>query len=223
MMALPASVGTFVVYGLSSLISALEIKFKILFIIGFVVLLLVSIIWFVVVDKLKKSCLELKEEQIEEPIILHTDQGPVYSSKKYNNLLNEYRVKFENLISLQSKIKKMSGDKEEKARRIDILNYQIDEIEKLCAYAKMNNLGAITLNDIDNVCCKTVEYDDFRLTNALLDKNKDLVFETLRRQKSSHEPPFGILSSVIRLYMEMYLVSVHFESGMNKTQISRLI
>ena len=47
-----------------------------------------------------------------------------------NNLLNEYRVKFENLLSLQSKIKKMSGDKEEKARRIDILNYQIDEIEK---------------------------------------------------------------------------------------------
>lgn len=47
-----------------------------------------------------------------------------------NDLLNEYKVKFENLLSLQSKIKKMSGDKEEKARRIDILNYQIDEIEK---------------------------------------------------------------------------------------------
>ena len=54
-----------------------------------------------------------------------------------------------------------------------------------------------------------------------LDKNKDLVFETLRRQKSSHEPPFAILSSVIRLYMEMYLVSVHFASGINKTQISK--
>ena len=74
MMALPASVGTFLVYGLSSLISALEIKFKVLFIIGFVVLLLVSIIWFVVVDKLKKSCLELKEEQIEEKEELGTSK-----------------------------------------------------------------------------------------------------------------------------------------------------
>lgn len=96
-----------------------------------------------------------------------------------------------------------------------------NEIDKLCAYAKMNNLSEITIEHIDNVCCKTIEFDDFRLTNALLDKNKDLVFETLRRQKASHEPPFAILSSVIRLYMEMYLVSVHFEAGMNKTQISK--
>ena len=98
-----------------------------------------------------------------------------------------------------------------------------NEIEKLCAYAKMNNLASVSINDIENVCCKTVEYDDFRLTNALLDKNKELVFETLRRQKASHEPPFAILASVIRLYMEMYLVSVHFTSGMNKTQISKAL
>ena len=45
-------------------------------------------------------------------------------------LLDEYRGKFNILLDLQSKIKRMSGDKEEKARRIDILNYQIDEIEK---------------------------------------------------------------------------------------------
>lgn len=95
-----------------------------------------------------------------------------------------------------------------------------NEIEKLCAYATYNNLKSINFSDIESVCCKTVEYDDFRLTNALLDKNKDLVFETLRRQKSSHEPPFAILSSVIRLYMEMYLVGIHFSKGMNKSQIS---
>ena len=47
-----------------------------------------------------------------------------------DSLLCEYKEKFELLLSLQSKIKRMSVDKEEKARRIDILNYQIDEIEK---------------------------------------------------------------------------------------------
>ncbi|MBO5356608.1 MAG: DNA polymerase III subunit delta [Clostridia bacterium] len=112
-------------------------------------------------------------------------------------------------------------------KMVDICGHDMwalsNEIEKLCAYAKMNNLSVITINEIDNVCCKTVEYDDFRLTNALLDRNKDLVFETLRRQKATHEPPFSILSSVIRLYMEMYLVSVHFASGMNKTQISEAL
>ena len=74
MMALPASVGTFVVYGLSSLLSALEIHFKVLFIIGFIVLFVVAIVWFLVVDKLKKSCLELKEEQVEEKQELETSK-----------------------------------------------------------------------------------------------------------------------------------------------------
>ncbi len=109
-------------------------------------------------------------------------------------------------------------------KMVDICGHDMwaltNEIEKLCAYAAMNNLKAITFDIIENVCCKTVEYDDFRLTNALLEKNKDLVFETLRRQKATHEPPFAILGSVIRLYMEMYLVGKHFASGMNKAQIA---
>ena len=112
-------------------------------------------------------------------------------------------------------------------RMVDICGHDMwtltNEIEKLCAYAQMNSLKSISYADIENVCCKSVEYDDFRLTNALLEKNKDLVFETLRRQKATHEPPFAILSSVVRLYMEMYLVQVHFASGMSKSQISQIL
>ncbi len=47
-----------------------------------------------------------------------------------DSLLTEYKEKFGYLLDLQTKIKRLSGDKEEKARRIDILTYQIDEIEK---------------------------------------------------------------------------------------------
>ena len=47
-----------------------------------------------------------------------------------DGLLTEYKVSYEKLLSIKSQIKKLSGDKEEKARRIDILSYQIDEIEK---------------------------------------------------------------------------------------------
>ena len=44
-------------------------------------------------DGLNQVLNKIKEEQINEPIILHTDQGSVYSSKSYNNLLNDcYRV-----------------------------------------------------------------------------------------------------------------------------------
>lgn len=46
------------------------------------------------------------------------------------NLLADYKACFAKLLEIQSVIKRLSADKEEKARRIDILNYQIDEIEK---------------------------------------------------------------------------------------------
>ena len=44
--------------------------------------------------------------------------------------VTEYRQAYEKLIEIKNQIKRLSGDKEEKARRIDILSYQIDEIEK---------------------------------------------------------------------------------------------
>ena len=94
------------------------------------------------------------------------------------------------------------------------------EIEKLCSYAKQNGLEKIEAKDIDYICCKTIEFDDFQLTNALLDRNKSLVFETLRRQKSAHEPAQAILGSVIRLYTDMLLVQRLYTGGMNKGQIA---
>ena len=35
---------------------------------------------------------KIKEEKIEDQIILHTDQGPAYSSKPYNNLHSEFNI-----------------------------------------------------------------------------------------------------------------------------------
>ena len=43
-------------------------------------------------DGLRQVLSKIKEEQINEPIILHTDQGAVYSSKSYNNLLNNFNI-----------------------------------------------------------------------------------------------------------------------------------
>ena len=93
-----------------------------------------------------------------------------------------------------------------------------NEIEKLCAYA--NETGkALGEDEIENICCKTVEYDDFQLTNALLAKDKKLVFQTLHRQKASHEPPFSILASIVRLYSELLLVQQLVARGLTNPQI----
>ena len=43
-------------------------------------------------DGLNQVLDKIKEESNDEPIILHTDQGAVYSSISYNNLLNEYNI-----------------------------------------------------------------------------------------------------------------------------------
>lgn len=43
-------------------------------------------------DGLNQVLNKIKEEQIETPIILHTDQGAVYSSYTYNNLLNDFNI-----------------------------------------------------------------------------------------------------------------------------------
>lgn len=45
-------------------------------------------------------------------------------------VVGEYSALYNELMSLKAQIKKLSGNKEEKARRIDILSYQIDELEK---------------------------------------------------------------------------------------------
>lgn len=45
-------------------------------------------------------------------------------------LLDEYRTVYTELSNLKSHIKRLSGNREEMARRIDILSYQIDELEK---------------------------------------------------------------------------------------------
>ncbi len=95
-----------------------------------------------------------------------------------------------------------------------------NEIEKLCAYAKANDISVVTKEIIDNVCCKTIEYDDFQLTNMLLEGSTEQVFETLRRQRMAFEPPNVILFSVVKLYTELYAVCRLYQSGMNKSQIA---
>ena len=57
-----------------------------------------------------------------------THIGYIDAMASSESLVSEFRTIYEELVSLKSQIKRLSGDKAEKARRIDILSYQIDEI-----------------------------------------------------------------------------------------------
>ena len=95
-----------------------------------------------------------------------------------------------------------------------------NEIDKLCAYAKQNGIGVIEEKHIDLVCCKSIEYDDFQLTNVLLEGKTQAVFETLRRQKLNHEPANIILFSIVKMYTELYAVCRLQSMGLSKAQIA---
>ena len=95
-----------------------------------------------------------------------------------------------------------------------------NEIKKLCAYALQNQIKINDKKIIDDVCCKTVEYDDFQLTNTLLEGSKTSVFETLKRQRLNREPPNLILYSIVRMYTEMYAVMRQHKAGMSKERIA---
>ena len=118
---------------------------------------------------------------------------------------------------------KLEGELSEKL--VEICGHDMwalsNEIDKLCAYVKAENREVVTIDDIQEVCCKTIEYGEYQLTNALLEKNKKLVFETLYRQKSSHEPPAIILASIVRLYSDLVLVLSLYEKGQSKGQIAK--
>ena len=59
-----------------------------------------------------------------------THIGYIDAMASSESLVSEFRTVYEELVSLKTQIKRLFGDKAEKARRIDILSYQIDEIEK---------------------------------------------------------------------------------------------
>ena len=58
----------------------------------------------------------------------HIDYIDAMTGEK--SVFEEYNLLFNRLSEIKNHIKRLSGDKEAKARKIDVLSYQIDEIEK---------------------------------------------------------------------------------------------
>ncbi len=58
----------------------------------------------------------------------HIDYIDAMTGEK--SVFEEYNLLFNRLSEIKNQIKRLSGDKEAKARKIDVLSYQIDEIEK---------------------------------------------------------------------------------------------
>lgn len=84
-MSTPVSLGTFVVYGVSALFSAVNIPFKGVFIVSSVAMLAVATVWFISLDKIKKACnderVQTDGEEQEDVCSTKTEEEQVATQK----------------------------------------------------------------------------------------------------------------------------------------------
>lgn len=81
-MGFPVSTGTFTIYGLSSLLSALDLSFKKVFFIAGGLMIIIALVWFFWVDKLKQKC--SKEREGENAVM----QNEKYEKKSESSSSN---------------------------------------------------------------------------------------------------------------------------------------
>ncbi len=103
-------------------------------------------------------------------------------------------------------------------RDMDILS---SEIEKVCAYAKINGESAVDERMIMQVCSSVFESDAFGLTNALLARNRAQAFDNLLDMKRKKTEPTIVLGSVFRLYTEILTVASLMDEGMSQKDIAQ--
>ena len=94
-----------------------------------------------------------------------------------------------------------------------------NEVSKLAAYAKANDLSAITKNEVDFVAAPTLECDAFALSTAITDKNKEKAFFALQDMAQRRMESGAVLATLARAFGELVTVSLLLEEGMDAKDI----
>ena len=128
---------------------------------------------FVTVNELKdfmKNIIDIHGQNDNQSILdlnKHIELLDGYASKELMNLKIEYQIMFEKYLNLKKELNLNYGDDIEKQRKIDLLNYQLNEIEEanlkenedyeleekrkiIMAYEKISNNLVEARNQIDN-------------------------------------------------------------------------
>ncbi len=96
------------------------------------------------------------------------------------------------------------------------------EVEKLSAYAKANQLPAITPTEVELVASSTIECDTFALSNAIGERNHTLAFRVLSQMKLERTDPLVVLGMLIRTYTELLSISTLMKEGKGADEIATL-
>lgn len=94
------------------------------------------------------------------------------------------------------------------------------EVDKLCAYVRMQGRDAISVPDVDAVCSTTYESETFALSNALLSADRRGAFMALRTLKSERAEPTVIVGMMAKTYAELVAVASLLEAGRDAADIA---
>jgi len=95
-----------------------------------------------------------------------------------------------------------------------------NEIKKLAFYTLSKDEKAVSLQDIDLVCCVSKESGAFDFTNAILDGNAPRALELLIDMRQRKEKPEIVLAGIIDTLANLYTVKRLIEAGKKPMEMS---
>ena len=101
------------------------------------------------------------------------------------------------------------------------INLLYNEIQKIKIY-KGNDLQ-ITEDDILNLTCKTLEENNFKLIDSIINKNKVQAIELYEERLKSNEEPIAIIVSLANQIRIMYQVKGLFNQGHTENDIVSIL
>lgn len=134
-----------------------------------------------------------------------------------NELLDEYKKSFKNLVQIKKKMQSLSIDEEEKSRTIDLLNYQIKELED----------ADLKENEIDDLIQKKKIYSNSEKINSSLNNAKAILSDN-NGCIQSLQTAINLISNIPDCYTEVNnllerLNSVYYELDDCVDEISNLL
>lgn len=93
------------------------------------------------------------------------------------------------------------------------------EVNKLCAYAKVNGKSFVTADDVYLIASATLECDAFALSGAITDKNCTAAFTALQDLRGRRIDPGAILAMLGRAFSELVTVSMLLDDGLGLSDI----
>ena len=97
------------------------------------------------------------------------------------------------------------------------------EIDKLTAYAKANGKGAVTLEDVTEICSSSIECDAFAISNAIIEKNTEKAFTALLDMKMQRIDAGAALAQLSKTYADLMSVALFSEEGKNAADIAAIM